>query len=209
MVHAIRERFGGSSSSAELAILLLGEMVVSVGVVFPRRWCDRASDTPVANFVSPCASPAFAGAATSPYVLLLVGSYGSQDAELAKTTVDAFPWRTTPLDDPGCLLSTGTLRRIRWPLQPRSRDPHTAFGDGWTAGCRSLDTLSLRVDPLPPEAVSPTHDVPFARRALRRFTRRFSLRARPPFTRPWPLFLERVCRAYSRPDVAQRLLQRL
>jgi hypothetical protein len=29
--------------------------------------------------------------------------------------------------DPGCLLSTGTLRRIRWPLQPRSRDRHTTF----------------------------------------------------------------------------------
>ena len=39
------------------------------------------------------------------------------------------------------------------------------------------------------------------------FTRRFSLRARSLFTRPWPLFLERVCRAYSRPDVAYRLLQ--
>jgi hypothetical protein len=39
------------------------------------------------------------------------------------------------------------------------------------------------------------------------FTRRSPLRARPPFTRPWPPFLERVCRAYSRPDVAYRLLQ--
>jgi hypothetical protein len=39
------------------------------------------------------------------------------------------------------------------------------------------------------------------------FTRRPPLRARPPFTRPCPLFLERVCRAYSRPDVAYRLLQ--
>jgi len=39
-------------------------------------------------------------------------------------------------------------------------------------------------------------------------TRRPSLRTRPPFTRPWPPFLERVCRAYSRPDAAYRLLQR-
>jgi hypothetical protein len=38
-------------------------------------------------------------------------------------------------------------------------------------------------------------------------TRRRALRVRPPFTRPCPLFLERVCRAYSRPDVAYRLLQ--
>jgi len=38
-------------------------------------------------------------------------------------------------------------------------------------------------------------------------TRRPVLRARPPFTRPWPLFLQRVCRAYSRPVVAYRFLQ--
>jgi hypothetical protein len=38
-------------------------------------------------------------------------------------------------------------------------------------------------------------------------SRRRSPRPRPLFTRPCPLFLERVCRAYSRPDVAYRLLQ--
>lgn len=54
--------------------------------------CDRASDIPVASSsYSPCASLAFAGAACWPYVLLLVGSYGSQGAEPAETTVDAFP----------------------------------------------------------------------------------------------------------------------
>jgi hypothetical protein len=36
-------------------------------------------------------------------------------------------------NDPGCLPSSGTLRRIRWPLQPRSRDDLTAFGDGAAA----------------------------------------------------------------------------
>jgi len=41
----------------------------------------------------------------------------------------------------------------------------------------------------------------------RGFTREPERRARPPFTRPWPLFLKRVCRAYSRPAVAYRLLQ--
>jgi len=48
-----------------------------------------------------------------------------------------------PRDDPGCLPSAGTLHRIRWPLQPRSRDYLTAFGDGAPAGWRSLATLSL------------------------------------------------------------------
>jgi hypothetical protein len=33
----------------------------------------------------------------------------------------------TARDDPRCLPSTGTLRRIRWPLQPRSRDPGMRF----------------------------------------------------------------------------------
>jgi hypothetical protein len=65
----------------------------------------------------------------------------------------------------GCLLSTGTLRRIRWPLQPRSRDPLTAFGDGRTAEWHSRATLGLRPDLLRVygiEAGNP--DVPFARR---------------------------------------------
>jgi len=38
----------------------------------------------------PRASPTFAGAAIWPYVLLLVGAYGSEDVTIAKITVDAF-----------------------------------------------------------------------------------------------------------------------
>jgi hypothetical protein len=48
-------------------------------------------------------------------------------------------------DDPRCLPSIGTLRRIRWPLQPRSRDPRTAFG-GYE--CRWM-TLSRHPGPSP------------------------------------------------------------
>jgi hypothetical protein len=89
---------------------------------------------------------------------------------------------------------------------PVPRPPHR-FRDGKTAGCRSLVTLGLApiLSRLTGEAdsrfvLSPTTPTDgFTRRRLRR--------ARPPFTRPWPLFLERVCRAYSRPDVAYRLLQ--
>ena len=49
----------------------------------------------------------------------------------------------TAEDDPRCLSSTGTLRRIRWPLQPRSRDPRTAFGG---CECRWM-TLSRHPGP--------------------------------------------------------------
>jgi len=41
------------------------------------------------------------------------------------------------------------------------------------------------------------------------FDRRRSPRPRPPFARPWPHFLVRVCRVYLGPDVAYRLLQLL
>jgi len=139
---------------------------MSVGVFFPRRWRDRASDTPVA-------SPRFHLPPLPPSRELQPGRtslclYGSESAERAKTTVDAVPWRATPRDDPECLPSIGTLHRIRWPLQPRSHDPHTALDDGWTAGWRSLATLSL-APILARLAVSSTRDVPFARRARRRF----------------------------------------
>jgi hypothetical protein len=46
-------------------------------------------------------------------------------------------------DDPRCLPPTRTLRRIRWPLQPRFRDRPTAFGDVTTAGRRSHAILGL------------------------------------------------------------------
>jgi len=46
-------------------------------------------------------------------------------------------------DNPRCLPPTRTLRRIRWPLQPRSRDRPTAFGDVTTAERRSHVVLGL------------------------------------------------------------------
>jgi len=110
-------------------------------------------------------------------------------------------------DDLGCLPSAGTLRRIRWPLQPRSRDRVVPCGqatqplDGaltppWAA-CRCSSVFSGEPDN--PTSLRPTRAPTLSRRR--------SLRARPLFTRPCPLFLERVCRAYSGPDVAYRLLQ--
>jgi len=70
-------------------------------------------------------------------------TYGSEDAEITKTTVDTASWKPIPRDDPECLLSIGTLRRIRWSLQPRSHDHRTAFGDVMTAEWWSLITLGL------------------------------------------------------------------
>jgi len=100
----------------------------------------------------------------------------------------------------------GTLRRIRWPLQPRSRDRLAAFGernDRWM-------TLSRHPEPSPSrDRFTPAaSDLrrPFARCGRRRFTAdhrpALDLRSLPP-----PLFLERCARAYSRPDTAYRLLQ--
>jgi hypothetical protein len=78
----------------------------------------------------------------------------------------------------------GTLRRIRWPLQPRSRDHRTAFGDVATAEWR----ISRHPGPAP---VLVRFNGEADARALHSleapadgFTRRPALRARPPFTRP-------------------------
>jgi len=68
---------------------------------------------------------------------------GRKSEEPAKTIFATDPWRSIAVDDPRRLPSTGTLRRIRWPLQPRSRDRLTAFGAGATAGWRSHVTLGL------------------------------------------------------------------
>jgi len=53
----------GSRSTRDLVKECLTASFTSVGVVFPRRRTDRASDTPVAPRSRPHASPAFAGAA--------------------------------------------------------------------------------------------------------------------------------------------------
>lgn len=64
--------------------------VTSVGVLFPRRRRDRASDTPVAiSCVHPRASPGFPGAAIWPCASPVGLEHGSEDAEAAETTVDA------------------------------------------------------------------------------------------------------------------------
>jgi hypothetical protein len=97
--------------------------------------------------------------------------------------------------DPGCLLSTGTLRRIRWPLQPRSRDRHTTF----RAMGRPLDgTLAppwvfVRTDPVHFGKLAGTPTLTSLAAPVDGFTHRRSLRARSLFTRPCRSF----CCAYA------------
>jgi hypothetical protein len=112
-------------------------------------------------------------------------------------------------DDPRCLPSTRTLRRIRWPLQPRSRDRRAPpFDDVATAGRRSHAVLGLSrsfTNFLLGEGRLTSH----------RFARHFQRRSRAadraslgPRSLLPPLFFERCVRAYSGPDAACRLLQR-
>jgi len=111
------------------------------------------------------ASPTLPVSFSWPLARVFTGWSGSEDAEIAKPTDCAFSWKPTPRFGLGCLLSLGTLHRIRWPLQPRSRDPLTAFGDGRTAKWHSRATLGLRPDlslMIGVEAGNP--DIPFARR---------------------------------------------
>jgi hypothetical protein len=75
-------------------------------------------------------------------------------------------WRL--MNDLGCLPSVGALRRIRWPLQPQSRDLRTAFGDEEALdGDLSPPWVFCRTSPVLP--VRPTRDARFARGACRRY----------------------------------------
>jgi len=85
-------------------------------------------------------------------------------------------------DDPECLPSSGTLRRIRWPLQPRSRDDGTAcattppldaaLASPWAfAGLRPFPVRDRLVE-------HPFETTPSPKLSHRRLRR-----SRPPFTR--------------------------
>jgi len=88
--HDVRDRFGGSSSRANLSISASRPGLESVGVFFPRHACDRASDTPVAYRVHRHASPGFPGAAFPGRASLFWrGWHGSDDARAAETTLHA------------------------------------------------------------------------------------------------------------------------
>jgi hypothetical protein len=87
---------------------------------------NRASDIPVASSRSPPPCTSLSCCASPRVVLLGVhtkcGRWGS-----CQDCLPHPPVTTSAFNNPGCLPSVGTLRRIRWPLQPRSRDPRVAF----------------------------------------------------------------------------------
>jgi hypothetical protein len=99
-----------------------------------------------------------------------------------------------------CLPPTRTLRRIRWPLQPRSRDRPTAFGDVTTAERRSHAILGLARSLTALPRWRSSHQTSF--RSTRSLTlscqtpRRLGPRSHVP-----PRFLARCVRAYSRPKM--------
>jgi hypothetical protein len=98
-------------------------------------------------------------------------------------------------DDPRCLPPTRTLRRIRWPLQPRFRDRPSRF---WrvltTVGRRSHVILGLgrsfTIHPLfTAAAMKADHQPSFrSERSARRFRVIPPFFARPPFTPTATLF---------------------
>jgi len=73
--------------------------------------------------------------------------------EAAKVAVTTASWKAMARDNPRCLPPTRTLRRIRWPLRPRSRDRPTTFWVMW----RPLDDVLTPpwVSPGPPRFFNP------------------------------------------------------
>jgi hypothetical protein len=90
-------------------------------------------------------------------------------------------------DDPERLPSVGTLRTIRWPLQPRPRDCRVACASMTTAGWHSHATLGL-CRSCTVWRRSPTRESSLRSEGSPTCDRRRFLRARPPFTPAATLF---------------------
>jgi hypothetical protein len=141
--------------------------------------CDRTSDAPVASPSSTSRSPTFVDEARS-----LRGCpdlrAGWRREGAAKVRIPVTSRKVTLHVDPEHLPSSGTLRRIRWPLQPRSRDDSAAFAtmpplDGVLTPSRAL--AGLRPFPVRDRLPNtPSHD------ALSEAFAPKNAPARPPFT---------------------------
>jgi len=117
--------------------------MMSVGVFFPRRWCNRASGIPVADLGFTLRLTSLRSCCNLAAPLAFGLGCGLDSVEIAKTATIVVSWKPTRRDDPEYLPSVGTLRRIRWPLQSRSRDSCTTFGDERTAEWHSRTILGL------------------------------------------------------------------
>jgi len=134
--HDVRDRFGGSSMNTNLARRCLtafrherGRCLPTVlNAIEPLAPLSRPSGSTLRllHFRGGCSF-----ATRPPFERVRAGRRMRRSPRPPLTPSREKP---TPRDDPGYLPSIGTLRRIRWPLQPRSREPRTAFGDVGTAG---------------------------------------------------------------------------
>jgi hypothetical protein len=129
---------------------------------------NRASDIPVATPRSLARARHLR--ACSPCAVLLGDHTKCASWENGQGCIPHRPVTAGASNNPGCLPSVGTLRRIRWPLQPRSRDRRVAFrpsrADRWMTLSRHPGSRPVRSRFCP---VRPTSRRPFARCARRRF----------------------------------------
>jgi len=118
--------------------------------------------------VQPRASLPFGRAASWPRPRLLASCVGRRLRQNAETIRSSPRVTGTLRDDPGCLPSTGDPSQdpvvLTTPV-PRPLHRFWRCRDRWMALSRHPGPGA---DPLPTNAVSPTHDEPFARRACRR-----------------------------------------
>jgi len=143
--HDVQDRFGGSSPRANLPISTSRSGIGSVGVFFPRRACDRASDTPVAYRVHRLASPSFPGAA------FLAARLSCGEVGAGRTMRVTPRPASTPPRERRRFRRSGMPSIGRDPSRdpvavtaPVPRPPHHLSGDVATAGWHSRATLDLR-----------------------------------------------------------------
>jgi hypothetical protein len=110
-------------------------------------------------------------------------------------------------DNLRCLPSSRTLRRIRWPLQPRSRDRRTAFQRIRRPLDDSLKPPWVLAGPAPfTSAQSDTPDIVSSDTVSDTLVP-VAAPPRPPFTRTATLFESAACELIRGQDAACRLLQ--
>ena len=162
MFHDTRERFGGSSPDTRCLDFLL----------FWSRGNERGRFLPTApdaiEPLTPLSLLPRRRMSEAPSRSARLSSFPRE--EVAKTTRDPPLVKGLARDDPRCLPSTRTLRRIRWPFSPESATSASLLARRRTAERRSRATLGLARSCTVVIRRSPRHQHRFARCARRRFT---------------------------------------